>query len=246
MEDPDRIEIGYVFDEEPPVETYRSLFEAFPSVPGPDYGADEFHLSYWDDALDVNEVSETGTIDDVARVVSTYSGWAIEVPMERYEITVSSDRSGMGLLSGSSLPYVKFSTTVYAFDDEVEDEQNRTAECQREFVELLARAAAILRPKWGFGRRIGLAIGDDETVEELARTTTPPLYEYNVFRSETVDAIGRERVLSAPVWYVDELATGGVFLSVREPPRQCSRTAGTCQEVADHLGLELARTERYH
>lgn len=76
--------------------------------------------------------------------------------------------------------------------------------------------------------------------------STPPLYEYNVFRPETVEELGRERVLSAPDWYVEELDSGGVFLAVREPPKQCSPAIDACLDVADHLGIPLGKTERYH
>ncbi|TYL39967.1 hypothetical protein CV102_04075 [Natronococcus pandeyae] len=111
---------------------------------------------------------------------------------------------------------------------------------------MLARAADILEPRWGFGRRGGIAVGTQETVDDLAARTTPPLYEYNVFRPETVEALGRERVRSAPAWYVEELDNGGVFLAVREPPRQCGPAAEPCFEVGDHLGIALGKTDRYH
>lgn len=44
-------------------------------------------------------------------------------------------------------------------------------------------------PGRGFGRRGGLAIGEDETIDDLAARPTPPLYEYNVFRPGTVEAL---------------------------------------------------------
>ncbi|MFW5917984.1 MAG: hypothetical protein ACOCR0_00730, partial [Haloferacaceae archaeon] len=109
-----------------------------------------------------------------------------------------------------------------------------------------AQAADILDPTWGFGRRGGLAIAEDETVEELASMTKPPLYEYNVFREETVEAIGRDRVLSTPCYFVKELDSGGVFLAVTEPPKQVGHEDQPYEEAAEHLGLPLAKTERYH
>jgi hypothetical protein len=126
------------------------------------------------------------------------------------------------------------------------DHRNKITQRRREFVEVLAQAANILEPKWGFGRRGGVAIGEDETIEDLATRTKPPLYEYNVFRPETVEAIGREQVLSAPAYYVEELDSGGVFMAVTEPPKQCGHEGQQCEEVADQLGLSLAKTERYH
>ncbi|WP_225308215.1 hypothetical protein [Haloarcula sp. CBA1131] len=156
------------------------------------------------------------------------------------------DRTGLGFPSHQSTPYLEFTTWIYALQNPDDGHIDRVKQRRRGFAEIHAKAADILDPQWGFGRRGGLAIGEDETVEDLATRTKPPLYEYNVFRPETLEAIGREQVLSAPAYYVEELDSGGVFMAVTEPPKQCGHEGQQCEEVADQLGLSLAKTERYH
>ena len=64
--------------------------------------------------------------------------------------------------------------------------------------------------------------------------------------NETVEAIGRDAVLSAPAWYTEELSSGAVFMAVTEPPKQCGDEDQLCDEVADQLRLSLATPERYY
>lgn len=249
MEDYDWIEIAYVFEDEPSVEAYESLLDTLPRYPDDTLDTDEFHLNY-SDGNGVDELRVPGSAAEAAEALSTYPSCRIRVPMGRklHDLSIGFSETG-GLLAPSSRSYVRFSTTIYAFENTNGADADYRADLvarRREFVETLARAANVLEPMWGFGRRGGLAIGEDDTVEALAAMATPPLYEYNVFRPETVEAIGRDRVLSAPAWFVEELDWGGVFLAVREPPKQCNPSQEPCVEVADHLGLPLARTERYH
>jgi len=99
---------------------------------------------------------------------------------------------------------------------------------------------------WVFGNKGGLAIGEDMSVKELASAIEPPLYEYNLFRQETVKHIGREQVLNAPAWRVEELDTGAVFLVVGEPPMHYRGLIEEREAVADHLGLSVAETTKYY
>jgi hypothetical protein len=109
----------------------------------------------------------------------------------------------------ASMPYFHFSTTIYNFRERqtAENPSEDVLKKRRNFVETLSNAADIFEPHWGFGRQIGIAIGDHETIDELATRTRPPLYEYNVFRNETVEAIGRDAMVSAPAWYTEELSS---------------------------------------
>ena len=250
MEDYDWIEIAYVLDDEPSVPTYESLLETLPRYPDETLEADEFSLNY-SNGHDVDELRVPGSTEEAADVLATYPNCRVSVPMglDLYDISIGFSKTGMGLLPSASRPYLRFATTIYPFEETNgadADSQAELADRRQEFAAVLAQAADVLEPRWGFGRRGGIAVGADETVDDLASRTTPPLYEYNVFRPETVEALGRERVRSAPAWYVEELDDGGVFLAVREPPRQCSPAAEPCLEVADHLGIPLGKTDRYH
>lgn len=244
MEDYDCIEMAFVFDNPPSVETYETLLETLLGYSGIDTEATELNIKYQNEG----DESEWASCNhrEIARIARTSSSMNVSVPLEWDDISIGFSKGGMGFPTYSSTPYLRFTTWIHTLQEPDREPLERVTRRRWEFAEIHARAANVLDPKWGFGRRGGLAIGEDETVEALAAMTTPPLYEYNVFRPETVEAIGRDRVLSAPAWYVEELDSGGVFLAVREPPKQCNPSQKPCVEVADHLGISLARTERYH
>ncbi|WP_242493270.1 hypothetical protein [Haloarcula hispanica] len=244
MEDYDQIEFVCVFDTEPDVGTYELLFSELLTSQNADPGSDEIDVIYWDTEMDKNR--ETLNYEEAARIPSKCQALSVNLETEWDEISIGFSKSGRGFPSYEVTPFLRISTWIYALQNPDDGHIDRVKQRRREFAEIHAKAADILDPQWGFGRRGGLAIGEDETVEDLATRTKPPLYEYNVFRPETVEAIGREQVLSAPAYYVEELDSGGVFMAVTEPPKQCGHEGQQCEEVADQLGLSLAKTERYH
>ena len=236
MKDYDRIEAAYIFEDELSVEDYQSLFERLFKYAGGDEKL-EFSLTASVDKVTPKESAEIMYANESGRIK----------PPSELDISISSGRQGSGLLSEPWVPHLRFSTWIYRLKRADDGEGSAEIErLRREFVDIHALVAEVLEPRWAFGRRGGLAIGEDESIKELSETTTPPLYEYNYFRPETVDALGWDCVLTAPAWYVDKLDSGGVFLAVREPPKQCSPGVDTCVEVADHLGIPLATPERYH
>jgi len=246
MQDYDWIEVAFVFEEVPSSEEYESLLRALPNNPGPEYNADQYNINCSGQNSD-GEPGVHGDKEEAVYALSTSEHCSIEVWLDRYGLNIGYDKDKIGFPTYSSTPYLDFATTIYSFrDSDNESRIEQVRQRRREFAKILSTSADILDPKWGFGRRGGLAIGEDETVEELASTTKPPLYEYNVFREETVEAIGREQVLSVPAYYVEELDSGGVFMAVTEPPEQCGHEDQPCEEVAEQLGLSLAKTERYH
>ena len=246
MEDCDRIEIAYILETDPSFETYERLFKSFLIAQGRDPSAEEIRITYWDEDEKRNE--KVGKYKEIAQILPAYPTVSAELQTSWDELSIGFSKQGMGLLSYQLTPYIDFSTWIYALKD-VDDEKYLEEEIKpdrREFAELHAAAANALDPKWGFGQRCGLAVGENETVEELAARVRPPLYEYNVFREETVEAIGREQVLSAPAYYVEELDSGGVFMAVTEPPRQWGHEDQPFEAVADHLALPTMTPERYH
>ncbi|SFR97798.1 hypothetical protein SAMN05216559_1916 [Halomicrobium zhouii] len=245
MEDYDWIQIAYLLETEPSVETYESLFSRINTHLDRPPRSDEVEVVYWDDEDERNETAEE--YDGAAQIASEYPTVKVLLETTWDDISIGFEKQGVGFPSYESTPFLRFTTWIYTLEDTDEEAyQEEVEQYRREFAEIHALAADVLGPKWGFGRRGGLAIGENDSIEELASTTTPPLYEYNVFRPETVEELGRERVLSAPAWYVQELDSGGVFLAVREPPKQCSSTTDACLDVADHLGIPLGKIERYH
>lgn len=247
MKDYDCIKIGFVFEEAPSRQAYETLFNIF-------YNQDNESKNKKGHEIHYRDGDHRSTIDadndEAAKIMTTASMCHVSLSTGHsnidHTIEVGFDNSGMGLLATSPYPYLSLTTWTYSLEDPKKEALDTVKDRRMRYVRGLAEIAKIFRPLWGFGRRGGIAIGEDQTIEDLATRLKPPLYEYNVFRQETVEAIGREHVLSAPAYYVEELDSGGVFLAVREPPKQCSTAADACLDVADHLGIPLGKTERYH
>ena len=62
------------------------------------------------------------------------------------------------------------------------------------------------------------------------------LYDINIYGPELVAKIGREKLLSAPAWIVEELEDGGMLLVPEE--HISLTTVHRLEEVAQHLGLK--------
>lgn len=234
MQDYDKIWTGYIFESKPTVNDYQLLFERL--------------LEYIknDKQIKISIDQTKADSAEAAEFIHKDNSGNIRPPVE-LDISIASSKEGRGLLLDPWVPHLRSLTWIYRLKRADDGEGSAEIErLRREFIDIHALAAEVLEPRWAFGRRGGLAIGEDESIEELTEMTTPPLYEYNYFRPETVDALGWDRVLTAPAWYVNKLDSGGVFLAVREPPKQCSPGVDACVEVADHLGIPLATPERYH
>jgi hypothetical protein len=237
MRDNEWIEIAYVFGQIPTEESLQKLLAAFEPNLKPESADDEITNSYYRDTEYIDHYSRT-----ISAAIRNNESCQVEIPFRGFNPYLG---TGSSLLS--TVPHISVSETIHPFTDpDTDDYLAEVRQRRQTFIDILARTAEILDPKWGFGRKGGLAIGTHDSVEGLAETTNPPLYEYNVFRRETVDHIGRDRVLSAPAWHVEELDTGGVFLVVGEPPMHYRSLVEEREAVADHLGLSVAETTKYY
>lgn len=238
--DNDWIDIALVFSTEPSREEIEQFFLSLCTHPDRTENS-QLDIASWDDTADIHRFE--GGEEEAAKAFLGYEVSTITVPFERFDLKIGAEYTDWLL---SQVPHMTIKAVVYPFRAPSGSETtNEIRESRRRFVNVLGDTANFFNPRWGFGRRGGLAIGEDESIEQLAETTMPPLYEYNVFREETVDALDRDRVTSAPAWYVEELDDGGVFMAVREPPKSCGPNTTECKAVADHLGIPLANPERY-
>ena len=71
--------------------------------------------------------------------------------------------------------------------------------------------------------------------DEVLRLQIEYLYLVNLFSPELVQKLGRERLLSAPAWKVEELEDGAVFLA---PTDYVAHPGYTLKKVAEHVGLQ--------
>lgn len=238
MKDNDWIEIAYIFDSTLGVDELRGVFEFLRDCPAVTLSESISLTSYEDGDRNRSQVD----IDDAAAHCLDRDGCGFRIPTPGFEISAFVE-SQSGLLQETS--NVQFRVPITPFQDRENRDPEEIRTRSDRFANVLGSIASKSEPLWGFGRRTGLAIGTDESVSELARRPAPPLYEYNVFDREAVEAIGRDRLQAAPVWHVQELSTGGAFLVLREPPTSCAPGVEPCEHIAAHLGMTFGRTERY-
>lgn len=238
MSKEDWIEIAFIFEERPGSDELESLFESL--LANSDSDTNDLDIAAWDDTSDIHHYS--GNAAEAAAACSEYLDSTIGIRFEGFKLQIGSGYSN-GLLA--DIPHVTAREGIHPFTDSSEVSEDTILARRKRFVRTLARCAEVLDPKWGFGRRDGVAIADDQTIEKLVTMERPPLYEYNVLNSETAEAIGHKTIQNTPAWFTQELDTGGVFIAVREPPHRCGPKTEECLAVADHLGLDIAEPTRY-
>lgn len=231
----DLIEVAYVFEERPSVDALETLFEGLSAHPLSTSQADSLEIVRWDEPGQPER--HVGTALDAARACN--GGYAVKVAIEfgAFELGIGPNHERECL---STVPHVVFDEQVHPFTDPSTGDADRDVHRRRvQFASVLAHAAELLDPNWGFGRWGKLAVEAESTVNDLLASNAPPLYEYNVFDRQTVEAIGPETVLDTPAWYTEKLDTGGVFLVPCQPPNPCAATEDCCVTVARSLGLDI-------
>lgn len=237
----DTIEFAFIFKEEVSTDTLSTLFEFLSdhSTLNPTEG---FDIAYCGEDKSIK--TQSGDYSTAAQICSTQYGASVKVPYSGFRFTIGPDHTYEPL---SGVPHQVLRQDVHPLSTMVNEEvDDRVRQSRQDFTELLRDSAEILAPAWGFGKLGGITPSGDDSVADLADSVTPPLYDYNVFREETVDHIGRDRLLNAPAWHVEELDTGAVYLVVGEPPMRHSTGQEDRQAVADHLGLSVAETTEYY
>ena len=234
-ENNDWIEIVFLFEGRPTKDIITNLLDALATRSTRQNNDETLSIAFWDDTSDINR--EDVGIKGAANIVTNYQVSVVTISFDGFELQVGCEYNDNYL---DSVPHLAFSGQIHPFTET--DEAGIDAEIERRrhlFADILTDAGEIVTPKWGFGRRGGVASDNKPAIELLAKNR-PPLYEYNLFNSEMVASIGRKAITDSPAWYINELSSGGVFLITREPPRSCSPQEDTCVAVARHLGLEMA------
>jgi hypothetical protein len=90
---------------------------------------------------------------------------------------------------------------------------------------------AIFEPDFAFGDT------DVNIVKNIGDNPRAKVWPILVYGPEKVKEIGRERLLEAPAFRVDELDYGGVWLQVAENPFVANRT--DLRKLAEYLNLEM-------
>lgn len=114
-----------------------------------------------------------------------------------------------------------------------------------EFQALAKFAAGLTRAWYGWaGSDFGLFSGSVESIakEAVAALELQDLEWMNFYGRPYVERLGLDRLLSAPAWGVEFLASGGVMVALAPDIAGVSRDAA--EAVADHLGVPVALPER--
>ena len=95
----------------------------------------------------------------------------------------------------------------------------------------------ILWPTFGW---IDLYYGWTTTHEDIEATNLRMLYWANFFGSRLVERLGRDRILSAPAWHVDELTDGGL-LYLLAPHLGLTDEHVSIEDVKEYWSVENVR-----
>lgn len=222
-----------VFDSAPSADRVVSAFELLADLSGQDDAGSEIDVAWWDENSSI-----TSFRGDLAATIDAWKRSetiTATVRFEGFELAVEGDDADSPL---ASIPHIRFSEQIHAFTPP-EDRSETRERRRRRFAEAIGAAASLLEPEFGIGHQGEVTPEMIQQYRQRSAASHPPLYEYNLFSTETVESVGRERFITAPAWHVAELDSGGIFLVVRPPPQRCGPEVEDCIAVANHLGLSL-------
>jgi hypothetical protein len=111
------------------------------------------------------------------------------------------------------------------------------ARYSRFFLDIGKRLYEILRPTFGWS---DFDYGLRTTHEDIEALRLPVIYWANFFGPAYVDQIGRDKILSAPAWAIEELPDGGL-LYVLAPCPGLTDDHVSVESVKAHFGIESVR-----
>ncbi len=94
-----------------------------------------------------------------------------------------------------------------------------------------------LSPIYGFGE-YGIGWREIPSEDEILSGNIRHLCWANFFSPAFVQKIGREKLLSAPAWKVEELNDGGILLVLAPNPMNINEVDKKKKEVEKHLGIK--------
>jgi hypothetical protein len=107
----------------------------------------------------------------------------------------------------------------------------------RFFLDIGKRLYEVLRPTFGW---IDFDYGLRTTHEDIESLRLPVIYWANFFGPVYVDQIGREKILSAPAWAIEELPDGGLLYVLASCPGLDDDHLSV-ESVKAHFGVESVR-----
>ncbi|MBI5876598.1 MAG: hypothetical protein HZB53_03030 [Chloroflexi bacterium] len=137
-------------------------------------------------------------------------------------------------MGGSNRAWIVASTssTAYFWRDEYDGEAYA-----REILSIGTRLYDLLRPTFGW---CDFDHGEHTAFEDVETLKLPALYWANFFGHAYVEAIGRDKILSAPNWQIQPLTDGGL-LYVLAPSPGLDDFDLSPESVGSHFGVPRVR-----
>lgn len=120
-------------------------------------------------------------------------------------------------------------------------EEGNPAHYSRLYLDIAKRVYEVLQPRFGWlDMSVGLA--DDTSFEDVEVLALPHLYWANFFSAAYVEKIGRNHILNAPAWSIEDLADGGLLYVLSSGPGLASEEDHVSVEaVKKHFGIQSVR-----
>lgn len=116
-------------------------------------------------------------------------------------------------------------------------EEHNPARYSRFFLDIGKSLYEVLRPTFGW---IDFDYGLRTTHEDIEALELPVVYWANFFGPAYVDKIGRDKILTAPAWTIEELADGGLLYVLASCPGLAADHVPV-ESVKAHFGVEQVR-----
>lgn len=175
------------------------------------------HIEY--SYLETDWHTKSGSINEATDSISKSNRGAISTLWYKdldFSIFINLDDSSFE----SGIPNITLSVEpVYFTEDEDESDSFYYKKSVDKIIELSKELYLIAKPAFVGGE------GSDPyeltpklVKEDLKRGTIKNLFWFNIFPPKLVEKIGKEKLLSAPGWLVEELADGGIMLVLTRHP----------------------------
>ncbi|WP_224448652.1 hypothetical protein [Haloprofundus salilacus] len=227
----DTISSYLLFAEQPEnkfVEGIKSLLQSHWNIPESEgsyeYFVDERRL-------------KTQSLDELFTHLHQAHSAGITVEKDDFEIGLMTDAQGYPFEDVSNIEVWSWS---WEFDYGVNEPGRPFATKNVErYVSAITLLSTILDPVYAYGKRMETVDPDTVPDEEgLTNHVVNEIFWLNIFSEPLVEKFGRDRILSAPAWRVDELDTGTIVLIAEDSPvRPSKEWQGSRSKIADHLGM---------
>lgn len=230
------IEVIYILDNDVDADTISEVFDVLEHHGGRSRGRGSYQIGYWDEGGELTIADESR--EEVTEKIATHPTSSVSVKFDEFGLSIGRDHLDWGGGRLQEVHHLNFQVQTAPFRESDPENAEAVQRRRRKFADLLGDIAEVIDPTYGFGRPVVSAITYDPSSEEIEGTGVTRLFDYNLFNDRAVERIGRETLLDASVWHVEELSTGSILLIVRKPPQECPATDPDCQAIAERFGLQ--------